>query len=321
MEEAGPAPKNHVLACPKVERKPGARVNVVGIGVHRCRRPGFPLVAHTEVHGEVGRDLPLVLNEEAIVGVVHLALGQVANLLGNPGSLKDGRTVGKYGRLGEVAGGVVALEKDHERRAGLKTVRALGSQQARKVSLERIEEREGFLGLDPVEISAETHCVFASSPGRAVGDLKPGLPVEIRVAAIDACGEGIDDLQVWLRAGGEEIEKASRILHAKVVHEGRSESGGQAGHHRVIVKEVVLESRRQVGAVVEGRDAYQLRVAEEIANEQVVVGSQGNIHFRQYLVVVKGLGLIEVFRRESEQVGLGLVDEIDVVQDNRVVEG
>src|SRR6266849_2580074 len=81
---------------------------------------------------------------------------------------------------------------------------------------------------------------------------------------------------------------------------------------------VVLESRGQVEAVIQGRIILEVAVVEEVAHEQVILVIDRVVQAQQYIVIVGVACDIEVLKRKTDP-RLELIDRIDFVQDDRVV--
>ena len=146
----------------------------------------------------------------------------------------NGRAVGQQGRLGEIRRSLVALEEDHKRMGTCSTrgafrhhaIGAEESSEAGEVGLEGIKQRERLVRADVIVISAEAQRVFVQVLGDVVDDFVARLAIKIGVAAVHAHREGVGHFEMRLRAGGGEIEGASRVLHTQFVDQRRSNRRG-----------------------------------------------------------------------------------------------
>src|SRR5260221_11611206 len=110
--------------------------------------------------------------------------------------------------------GVEPWEEDHEwmgtdyARATRRSVRTQKSSEVRKVRLEGVKEREGFVSADTVEVTAEGDGVVRHVMRHVVDQLKARLAVNVRVPAIDATCKSIGDFKMWLAGTPRGIEVA-----------------------------------------------------------------------------------------------------------------
>src|SRR5207248_9125911 len=87
--------------------------------------------------------------------------------------------------------------------------------EARKIRFERIEQRKRLRRLYEVVVSSEADGVLVEVARHVVDQLKPRLPVKIRISPIHAEREGVRKLQVRLRGHGGEIKRPPGKLHAQ----------------------------------------------------------------------------------------------------------
>src|SRR5260221_9314116 len=152
--------------------------------------------------------------------------------------------------------GFEPLEEDHEwigtdyARATRRSVRTQKSREVRKVRLEGVKEREGFVSADTVEVTAEGDGVVRHVMRHVVDQLKARLAVNVRVPAIDANCKSIGDFQMWLGGNHREIEVAVGILHTQFVHPRRRNHRRQSARYRLVANVVVLKRGGQVEAII-----------------------------------------------------------------------
>src|SRR5262249_38742821 len=116
-------------------------------------------------------------------------------------------------------GGLEAFKEEHLRRSGLQAERTLRGKQASEVGLKRVEQRKGFQRVHMAEIASEGNGVLALLPCDVVHNLCAALLIEIRVAAVHACGKGVEHLQVRLRRDRWKIKRPVAVLQPQFIHE------------------------------------------------------------------------------------------------------
>src|SRR5207237_10932421 len=126
----------------EVVGKAGARINIIHIAVDQLAGPGLNVVAHPSVKRQTIAGAPFVLNVKTSISVWHLAFGFVADTRRNSRALINR---GIDGGLGEITGGIKALEEDDK---GIGRGEGVGAGRRRlnasEISLKGEEERKRF---------------------------------------------------------------------------------------------------------------------------------------------------------------------------------
>src|SRR6266481_1720870 len=97
--------------------------------------------------------------------------------------------------------------------------------EAGKIRLEGIEQREGFGGVDKIEVATEANRMAVEGACDVVHDFKSRFAIEVRIPAVNTSGESVGQLQVRLRRNRRKIKRPSRILYAQFVHQIRINHG------------------------------------------------------------------------------------------------
>jgi len=105
----------------------------------------------------------------------------------------------------------------------LQAERALGGEQAAEVGLKGIEQRKGFQRVNVAEIAAKADGVLAQFPSGIIRKFSAALLIKIRVAAVYAGREGIQDFQMRLGCVRGEVKCAVRILAANFIDKAGTE--------------------------------------------------------------------------------------------------
>ena len=182
--------------------------------------------------------------------------------------------------------GVVCWRSAYEtcRRIIIRVVITEVSAEARKIRFEGIEQRKRLRRLYEVVVSSEADGVLVEVARHVVDQLKPRLPVKIRISPIHAEREGVRKLQVRLRGHGGEIKRPPGKLHAQFVHQLWMNHRSQRARNRLIAVKVVLKSRRQVKSIVQGGLIQQTPVVHEITHEQLLVGVKAVVDAHEAVV-------------------------------------
>src|SRR5215813_8032740 len=255
MEEAEARAKDYMLAGAEVVSHAEAGIEILLLRVEHAARPGFPLPANSAVESQLVRNAPLVLNKQAVVGVAELALSCIANCRRDTAALIHSGIerglveIRRLEALKEYDVGVLTSKRPWPARVAhwRDTIRAVDavvakeSAKAWKIRFKWKEQRERFGGVDVVEVAAETDGVLALGDGEVVDQLEAGFTVEVRIATIDAGGESVGKLKVWLRRDGRKIKGAASELHTQFVdHLGIHDGSERTGEGLVSI-EIVLE--------------------------------------------------------------------------------
>src|SRR5258706_6989622 len=92
---------------------------------------------------------------------------------------------------------------------------------AGKVRLEGIEQREGFGGVDKVEVATEANRMAIEGACDVVHNFKSRFAVEVGIASINPGCERIRQFQVRLRRNRWKIKRPPRVLQTQFVHQSR----------------------------------------------------------------------------------------------------
>ncbi len=226
MEQSDTRARHDVATRADAVSETEARI-VSPLRVHHSAGPCLPVGAEAGVDREALRCAPVVLNEQAAVGVIESPDRAVADRIRIVTQLKD---AGIERRLIE-SRALKAFVEEHHGRVFLEVrnkTRTRARIDAEERRLERIEQGEGLGGANPVVVSAEGQGVLPDILGDVVDNFEAFLFVEVRIAAIDTNGELVGDFHVRLRAFGREVVVAVRVLHAKFVDQRRRNRGGES---------------------------------------------------------------------------------------------
>src|SRR5712672_4207747 len=119
---------------------------------------------------------------------------------------------------------------------------------AGKVRLEGIEQREGFGGVDKIEVATEANGMTVECACAVVHDFKSRFAIEVRIPAVNTSGECVGQLQVRLCRNRWEIKRPPRVLQTQFVHQSRIDYRRQRSGQRLIAIKIVLECGWQIEA-------------------------------------------------------------------------